>query len=165
MQVEAEWEFGILHWGWWSCVSAGRAEGEDSTHVFTPRSPLGPGPEQMVSVFPGRFVTEPQKAPALTRSQTVKAVTGKSRGRTRERWRAEEGEGRARRKGIKSQHKITMDNQHSASPQPFLKTPSQDKNLGWRLEAVWRQLWEPSVRRACDSSEFWWPMVSCVNIH
>lgn len=52
----------------------------------------------MVSVFPGRFVTEPQKAPALTWSQTVKAVTGKSRGRRRERGRAEEGEGRVWRK-------------------------------------------------------------------
>lgn len=47
----------------------------------------------MVSVFPGRFVTEPQKAPALTLSQTVKAVTGKRRGRRREQWRAEEGKG------------------------------------------------------------------------
>lgn len=35
----------------------------------------------MVSVFPGRFVTKPQKAPALTASQTVKAVAGKYRGR------------------------------------------------------------------------------------
>lgn len=33
----------------------------------------------MVSVFPGRFVTKPQKASALTQSQTVKAVTGKSK--------------------------------------------------------------------------------------
>lgn len=38
----------------------------------------------MVSVFPGRFVTEPQKAPALTWSQTVKAVTGESRLELRE---------------------------------------------------------------------------------
>lgn len=35
----------------------------------------------MVSVFPGRFVTKPQKAPALTVSQTVKAVADKYRGR------------------------------------------------------------------------------------
>lgn len=35
----------------------------------------------MVSVFLGRFVTKPQKAPALTASQTVKAVVGKYRGR------------------------------------------------------------------------------------
>lgn len=47
----------------------------------------------MVSVFPGRFVTEPQKAPALTLSQTVKAVTGKRRGRRREQRRAEEEKG------------------------------------------------------------------------
>lgn len=47
----------------------------------------------MVSVFPGRFVTEPQKAPALTWSQTVKAVTGESRGRTGEQARAEREEG------------------------------------------------------------------------
>ncbi|TNN82981.1 hypothetical protein EYF80_006938 [Liparis tanakae] len=40
------------------------------------------------------FVTEPQKAPALTRSQTVKAVTGKSRERRREPGSADEGEGR-----------------------------------------------------------------------
>lgn len=31
-----------------------------------PHPLLRPRPEQMVSVFPGRFVTEPQKAPALT---------------------------------------------------------------------------------------------------
>lgn len=35
----------------------------------------------MVSVFPGRFVMKPQKAPALTGRQTVKAGAGKSKAR------------------------------------------------------------------------------------
>lgn len=50
----------------------------------------------MVSVFPGRFATEPQKAPALTPSQTVKAVAGRSRGRRREQGRVESSRGGGR---------------------------------------------------------------------
>jgi len=47
----------------------------------------------MVSVFAGRFVTKPQKAPALTESQTVKAVAGKYRGRraAENAWEGSEG--------------------------------------------------------------------------
>lgn len=53
----------------------------------------------MVSVFPGRFVTKPQKAPALTASQTVKAVAGKHRGRIAAENAREGSEGeRARKK-------------------------------------------------------------------
>lgn len=87
----------------------------------------------MVSVFPGRFVTEPQKAPALTWSQTVKAVTGESRGRTGEQARAEreEGVGGAARRGagrrIKRRAEITMDNQHSVAIKPSLQTLTQEK--------------------------------------
>lgn len=47
----------------------------------------------MVSVFPGRFVTKPQKAPALTVSQTVKAVADKYRGRRAEENAREGSEG------------------------------------------------------------------------
>lgn len=53
-----------------------------------------PGLEQMVSVFPGRSVMKPQKAPALTGRQTVKAVAGeKGRQGERRRMRREGGEG------------------------------------------------------------------------
>lgn len=50
----------------------------------------------MVSVFHGRFVTEPQKAPALTRSQTVEAVTGESKRRRRAQRSGAEEEGKGK---------------------------------------------------------------------
>lgn len=55
---------------------------------------LKPRLEQMVSVFPGRFVMKPQKAPALTGRQTVKAGAGKSKARRAgERMQGEGSEG------------------------------------------------------------------------
>lgn len=95
-------------------MCAGRAEGEASTRVFTPSCARRSRPEQMVSVFPGRFVTEPQKAPALTRSQTAKAVTGKSRGKEGSTGASRRGGGpcvEGSREGGKSQRLVTMDNQ------------------------------------------------------
>lgn len=87
----------------------------------------------MVSVFPGRFVTEPQKAPALTRSQTVKAVTGKSRGRRREQGRAEEGEGRERRRRRNEQgadKTIKTVNNHNL----LEKKRKKEKSLGFKVK-------------------------------
>ena len=70
---------------------------EGLTCIFTYSSALRPRLEQMVSVFPGRFARKPQKAPALTGSQTVKTATGKAR-RVRETMEVCEG-GRAAREG------------------------------------------------------------------
>lgn len=85
----------------------------------------------MVSVFPGRFVTEPQKAPALTRSQMVKAVTGEERGRTR---RAEEG-GRGGRGGaIKKPAQDNNSLSTSSSNTPHPRQLSLTENLCYKLD-------------------------------
>lgn len=65
----------------------------------------------MVSVFPGRFVTKPQKAPALTVSQTVKAVAGKYR----------EGE-KAREGSEGREQKMEDSNRQSSQPEENLKS-------------------------------------------
>ena len=73
-----------------------------------------------------------------------------------------EGEG-----GIKSQQRITMDNQHSVRPQPFpyqkkkkKKVPA-NKNLWLKVNGGSRS----GVSREHVTSGFWWLTASCVNIH
>lgn len=97
----------------------------------------GPGLNRWFSVFPGRFVTEPQKASALTWSQTVKAVIGKSRGRRREQGRAEEGEGwvprRVEREEYKKKKKASSGEQWTinteSQPQTSPENLTANKNL------------------------------------
>lgn len=70
----------------------------------------------------------------------------------------------SRERGIKSQQRITMDNQHSLRPQPFLK-------ISRRIKLSVKNLWqfkgsrESGARREHVISGFWWLRESCVNIH
>lgn len=83
----------------------------------------------MVSVFPGRFVTEPQKAPALTRSQTVQAVTGKRRERRRDQRRSEEGEeGPGSGGEPRGRNKEPAEDNNEQSPNPTNKRSEQSLN-------------------------------------
>lgn len=67
----------------------------------------------MVSVFPGRFVTKPQKAPALTVSQTVKAVAGKYR----------EGEQQRKQgRAVRGEQKMEDSNRQSSQPEENLRS-------------------------------------------